>query len=40
MEWMLLVLSNQRLGSSETIYMANAEMLNCADMLAYTETRC
>lgn len=28
MEWTLLVLSNQRLGSAEAIDMANAEMLD------------
>lgn len=34
MEWTYLVLSNQRLGSAEAIYMANAEMFD------YTEFRC
>lgn len=40
MEWTLVVLSNQHLGSTEAIYMANAEMLNYAEGLNYLEFRC
>lgn len=32
MEWTLLVLSNQRLGSAEAVGMANADMLNYTEL--------